>query len=420
MLTTMNTCLFEDFTHSHLLPLTYAQPDFELRCGMFTAYERLLHRMAPRSLSFFVRDYLAEVVAERTGIRTNDPSSPVELFLNGCVMLSDDVLSLLHDNAGRDAVVMKGDRVLAVLASSDALRSATWHALMARSWRQFDNTVKMLASDTICMTFPWDIIENNPDFLRRDGNTFPLGIIDPEASIADSAEILHTERVHIAAKATIAPRVIIDASDGPVVIDQDAQIMHNAVIIGPAYVGRMSKIKIGAKIYEGTSIGPSCKIGGEVEETVFHSFANKQHEGFAGHSYFGPWTNLGADTNTSDLKNDYSEVRMVLEGVEYRTGRMLLGTIMADHSKCGINTMFNTGTCIGVGCNIYGADYPPKTIPSFAWGGSGGFREYIFRKFASVASTVLPRRNKTFTPIEQAVFRHIFELTVSQRSDFLQ
>ena len=256
--------------------------------------------------------------------------------------------------------------------------------------------------------------------LREDASSFPLGRAEPNARIAASAEIVGPEHVYLGEGATIAPRAVIDATDGPVVIDRNAHIMQNAVIIGPAYVGEGSKVKIGAKIYEGTSIGPVCKVGGEVEETIFHSYANKQHEGFAGHSYFAPWTNIGADTNTSDLKNDYSEVRMVLEGTEYRTGRQLLGTIMADHSKCGINTMFNTGTCVGVGCNIYGADYPPKAIPSYAWGGSGGFREYVFRKFASVASEVLRRRNKTFSSIEYAVFRHIFDSTIMHRKDFLQ
>ena len=158
-----------------------------------------------------------------------------------------------------------------------------------------------------------------------------------------------------------------------------------------------------------------ARIGGEVEATIFQGFANKQHDGFLGHSYLAPWTNLGADTNTSDLKNTYTPVRATLEGASFDTGCLFLGLIMADHAKCGINTMFNTGTVVGVGCNVFGGGYPPKFLPSFTWGGTGDLREYELARMCDTAATVMRRRHRDLTEAERALLHHVYELTAPQR-----
>ncbi|MFQ5631881.1 MAG: glucose-1-phosphate thymidylyltransferase, partial [bacterium] len=170
-----------------------------------------------------------------------------------------------------------------------------------------------------------------------------------------------------------------------------------------------AKIKIGAKIYGGTTIGAVCKVGGEVEGSILHGYANKQHEGFLGHAYLGEWTNLGADTNNSDLKNNYKSVRVNVNGEIVDSGSTFVGLFMGDHSKSGINTMFNTGTVVGVSCNVFGSGYPKKYIPSFTWGGVDADEKYDLEKALETARAVMSRRNKQMTPAQEALLRRIYE-----------
>jgi UDP-N-acetylglucosamine diphosphorylase/glucosamine-1-phosphate N-acetyltransferase len=227
--------------------------------------------------------------------------------------------------------------------------------------------------------------------------------------------LLAEENIHVAAGAKIKPGVVLDAEDGPIFIDEGATIMANASLQGPLYVGRNSTIKMGAKIYEGTSIGPVCKVGGEVEESIFHAYSNKQHDGFLGHSYLGEWVNLGADTNNSDLKNNYGTVRVRIDGKTIDSGLLFVGLFMGDHAKSGINTMFNTGTVVGVMSNVFGADYPDKFIPSFTWGGAASGETYACDKALEVARRVMARRNRELTKAQESVLRHVFELTAPER-----
>jgi len=213
----------------------------------------------------------------------------------------------------------------------------------------------------------------------------------------------------------VKPGVVLDAENGPIYIGSNATIFSNAVIEGPAFVGDRSLIKIGAKIYENTSIGEVCKVGGEVEGSIIHSYSNKQHDGFLGHAYLGMWVNLGADTNNSDLKNNYGNVKMVIDGKAVDTGSMFMGLVMGDHSKSSINTMFNTGTVVGVSSNVYGSGFPPKAVPSFAWGGGGELTTYEIGKAIDVARRVMGRRKMELSPVEEAVLRHVFEQTKNER-----
>ena len=227
--------------------------------------------------------------------------------------------------------------------------------------------------------------------------------------------MLNQHNIFIGEGSVIKSGAVIDAEDGPVYIGKNVKVMPNAVIAGPCFIGDNSIIKIGAKIYENTSIGECCKVGGEVEGSIIHSFANKQHDGFLGHSYISQWCNLGAGTNTSDLKNNYSNVKVMLNGKEIDTGSMFVGLIMGDHSKSSINTMFNSGTICGVSSNIFGSGFPSKNIPSFSWGGSESLTEYKLEKAVEVAKEVLKRRNVEFTEVDEKLFNKIFEMTSSQR-----
>jgi UDP-N-acetylglucosamine diphosphorylase/glucosamine-1-phosphate N-acetyltransferase len=239
-------------------------------------------------------------------------------------------------------------------------------------------------------------------------------------TVHESAILDRKENIHVAEGAEVHPGAILLGGEGPVCIGPGAKVMAGAVLEGPVSVGRKSSVKILAKIYEGTSIGEFCKIGGEVEECIFQAYSNKQHDGFKGHSFYGEWINIGADGNNSDLKNNYSNVKVFINGKPVDTGSMFVGSTVGDHSKSGINSMFNTGTVVGVGCNIYGANFPPKYIPSFCWGGSGGFVEHKLDKFLSTAEKVMARRKRELTPAGRKMLETVFKATAEERKTVMK
>ena len=216
--------------------------------------------------------------------------------------------------------------------------------------------------------------------------------------------------------AFIVSGAVLDASDGPIYIGRKVRIFPQSTIIGPVCVWDASWIKVGAQIYENTTIGPVCKVGGEVEESIIHGYSNKQHAGFLGHAYLGTWVNLGAGTNNSDLKNNYGTVKVTLGEKQIDTGLQFVGLTMGDHSKSAINSMFNTGTVVGVCSNIFGFGFPPKYVPSFSWGAAGEtFTTYGIEKAIDVARRVMARRSIELTATEATLFRRVFDLTSDER-----
>jgi UDP-N-acetylglucosamine diphosphorylase/glucosamine-1-phosphate N-acetyltransferase len=203
-----------------------------------------------------------------------------------------------------------------------------------------------------------------------------------------------------------------------VIIDADAEVMEGSMIRGPFYLGQHAQLKMGAKVYGATTIGPECKFGGEISKCVIQGYSNKAHDGFIGNALIGEWCNLGADTNSSNLKNNYSEVQIFQYGEDQyvNTGLTFCGLIMGDHSKCGINTMFNTGTVVGVGANIFGGDFPEKHIPSFTWGGAGGWQEYQLSKMLDTAAKVMGRRKLALRPEMIDILTEVFRQTSGYRS----
>lgn len=284
----------------------------------------------------------------------------------------------------------------------DADRSFLPSLLMA--FREHYKKIEIENANPI--SFLWDAIELCPlgiatDFALAGGPGNANGKDFPGVHLIAPSQIL------IGENSEIGPGAVIDASRGPVIIGSNVRIMPNAVLVGPCSIGDGSVIKIGAKIYEGTAIGPVSKVGGEVEASIIQGFSNKQHDGFLGHSFIGEWVNLGADTNTSDLKNNYGMVSAKLRGRTIPTGRQFLGLLAADHTKTGINTMLNTGTVAGLSCNIFGSGYPEKSIRSFSWGESD---VYEFAKAVEVARTVMHRRGKELLDEELALFEREWKL----------
>ena len=227
---------------------------------------------------------------------------------------------------------------------------------------------------------------------------------------------VNKKNIFIGKDVDIKPGVVLDASTGPIYIEKNVTIFPNAVIQGPFYIGESSKIKSCATIYPNVSIGKVCKVGGEVEDTIIHPFSNKQHSGFLGHSYLGSWINLGADTNNSDLQNNYGSIKVQVNGRHIDSGKQFVGLMMGDHSKTAINTMFNTGTVVGFSSNVFGAGFPPKYIPSFGWGGSDSMKEYKLVKAIETAKAVFARRDKNFEKDDEEMFETIFNLTKEERS----
>lgn len=293
-----------------------------------------------------------------------------------------------------------GTAILA--ARTSRLASETLLGSTPEQWQGLGLAV--LQTDELKLyNYLWELIEDNERMLAEDA----ARLSPTELPTASGAHVVNPGDIIAGTGCSIKPGVVLDASRGPIILGNNVEVMANAVVVGPCFIGDHSTIKIGAKIYEKTSIGAWCKVGGEVEGSIILGFSNKQHDGFLGHSYLGQWVNLGADTNTSDLKNNYGQVRVTFPWGQANSGTMFLGSLIGDHSKAGINTMLNTGTVIGVGANVFGGGFPPKSIPSFAWGGSDGFVEYDRDKAIQTARTVMLRRKITMTDAEEKLLRSI-------------
>jgi UDP-N-acetylglucosamine diphosphorylase/glucosamine-1-phosphate N-acetyltransferase len=273
-----------------------------------------------------------------------------------------------------------------------------------------------LAGDPFQIAHTWDIFSKNGEAIAAD---FDLLTQDKESQpIPTSNNVIKPENIFIEEGAKVE-FATLNASAGPIYIGLNSEVMEGSLVRGPFALCEHSTLKLGAKVYGPTTIGPHSKVGGEVNNVVIFGFSNKGHDGFLGNSVIGEWCNLGADTNNSNLKNNYAEVRLwdyETEGFA-RTGIQFCGLMMGDHSKCGINTMFNTGTVIGVSSNIFGSGFPRNFIPSFSWGGSAGMITYKTSKAFEVAEIVMKRRGIEFTKDDKEILEHIFEDSKKWRRD---
>jgi UDP-N-acetylglucosamine diphosphorylase/glucosamine-1-phosphate N-acetyltransferase len=402
----MNIVLFEDEKYKDLLPLVYFRPVWELRCGIQTLAEKIIHLFSDYKINFLSRKYLQDYYLSKEYVFTPDKNTEY-LFINGRVLFKEGDRKLLLDLDFETAIVSSGNLV------SFKITGNKFNELIENDLpdtRKILNKFKSLEASVDLINYPWDLIDRNGTEIGRDFKKLGENSTS-EGKIYPGAHLLNPESIYVGKNAQVLPGVVLDAESGPIWIDENVKIMSNAVIEGPVAIGKSSLVKIGAKIYENTSVGPVCKVGGEVEETIIQEYSNKQHDGFLGHSYLGAWINIGADTNNSDLKNNYGEISVFLNDRNVETGKRFLGLIMGDHSKTAINTMFNTGTVVGVSSNIFGAGFPPKFIPSFSWGGNGGIREYDFGKAIEVAEIVMNRRKVPFTNKTKQLFQAVKDIS---------
>jgi len=388
-----NLILFDTDDWRHLQPLTFTRPVAELRCGILRIREKwslLLDAQA----SHITQEYLAD----RYPVRI----APDNFIVHGGLLPTDHLARLIRQLDPGEAL-LRNDELIAA-----RLERAQFDRLIEQddigSIRGFEIGPEHIR----WVSRPWDLITLNrqaitEDFAlltdRRSGQPLPPGV---QASGAD--------RIFIEEGARVAP-CFLNASEGPIYIGKNAEVMEGAMLRGPLAVCTGAVVKMGARIYPGTTIGPYSKVGGEVGNSMILGNSNKGHDGYLGDSVLGEWCNLGADTNVSNLKNTYAEVRLWSYATRRfePSGQQFLGLIMGDHSKTGINTMFNTGTVVGVGANIFGDGYPRNFIPSFAWGGASGFRTHPFEKMVETAEAVLARRQRKLIPEDIVLLRRIYE-----------
>ncbi|MBS1910410.1 MAG: transferase [Bacteroidetes bacterium] len=390
-------CLFEDSTVANFLPVAATRHVGHLLAGTMTLRARALVASNERQVTLHgrrrIRDYYAA-----SGERVERPAGA--LFVNARFPLTRAVMATFPSDP--EWIVEHGGEVMAARLGAASTETLDWEA-DALDFSMLSHVPRHELHEGSPYVYLWDLLFDNGRWIVDD---FGRDRLTRQGEVMNGAHLVEASAVAIGAGSVVKPGAVIDASAGPVIIGEEVEIMPNAVIEGPCYIGDHCRVKIGAKIYGHTSIGPWCKVGGEVENSIILGYSNKQHDGFLGHSYLGHWVNLGADTNTSDLKNNYGHVRVTIEGREIDSGRMFLGALIGDHAKTSINTMLNTGTVIGVGANIFGSGFPPKEIPPFAWGGSTGQR-YRIDDAVAVAGLVMQRRAITMTPADEELLRRI-------------
>lgn len=386
----MNLVLFDDLNRNQLLPFTHTRPIADIRCGIMTLRERWEFVLQKESGTLTV-DYLQAAFPQKHAKQI--------LYVNGSVIANSDLIAAIQ-KLDYEQVIMHEDQVIAIAVQENIANYSDLkeYALSAEKI-YFDESI-------IFIHKPWHIFEKNEMAINLDFETLTNRRTSQE--IPESVIAINPENIFIEEGAVLNP-CILNASKGYIYIAKDAEIMEGCMVRGPLSLGEHATLKMGAKVYGATTIGPDCKVGGEVGNVVFFNHSNKGHDGFLGNSVVGDWCNFGADTNCSNLKNNYSEVSVwnEFENESEATGLQFCGLLMGDHSKCGINTMFNTGTIVGVSCNIYGGSFPDKFIPSFSWGGSDGFTEYQIEKAIDTANKMMERRGMSLTEEEIAIFQYI-------------
>ncbi|WP_026838262.1 GlmU family protein [Gillisia sp. JM1] len=382
----MNYILFDGSSRDQLLPFTFTRPVADIRIGILTIREKW-ENLLSTTTSTVTEDYLSNkwpmVEMERN------------IMINASFLPTPELLIQIENLEENEAIFYEEDIVAFYTLEDQEVDFSTYTALE-------------LAGDPFQIAHTWDIFAKNGAAIAAD---FELLKQDRDSQpIPASNNVVKPENIFIEEGAKVE-FATLNASEGPIYIGANSEIMEGSLVRGPLALCEHATLKLGAKVYGPTTIGPHTKVGGEVNNVVIFGFSNKGHDGFLGNSVIGEWCNLGADTNNSNLKNNYTEVRLwdyETEGFA-RTGLQFCGLMMGDHSKCGINTMFNTGTVVGVSSNIFGSGFPRNFIPSFSWGGSAGMTTYKTSKAFEVAEIVMKRRGIEFTEDDKEILEQVFE-----------
>lgn len=414
----MQLCIFEDQYFSNFLPLAYFRPVYALRCGA-VKLRRKIERLFPRaSVAYHCRSELTEYLREvHPYSLINQLKDESTWFINGRFLLGKDFERFVKVPPKLDTVYLKDGNVVAAFANPQSVRSIREKISTNLISKEMFTGMLFEEIEAVPLKYLWDIVQCNGKEICKDFSYFRNKEKNMLGKVNPGSHLLNKKNIIIGKGAVVKPGAVLDAEKGPIILGKNVTICPNAVVEGPVFIGDNSIIKAGAKIYANTSIGEVCKVGGEVEASIIHSYSNKQHDGFLGHSYVGSWVNIGADTNNSDLKNNYGTVDVVVDGAKVDSGLQFVGFFMGDHSKTGINVMFDTGTVVGVSCNVYGSGLPPKYLPSFSWGNiAASFSTFQLEKSIDTAQRVMARRNVKWSPIYEQLFRNVFEATTTDRA----
>lgn len=391
----MNYILFDGSVRDQLLPFTFTRPVADIRVGILTIREKWEKHLGYTTTTV-TEDYLAD----------KWPLVELEqnILINASFLPSENLVKIIKGLEENQAVFYN-DEPLAFFS----------HDEQEVDFDSYD-IIQYTHNDVLRIEYTWDIFSKNATAIKRDFELLTKDRISQ--SIPETTVAFYKENIFIEEGAEL-PLCSLNAKEGPIYIGKNTEIMEGAMIRGPFALCDHAIVKMAAKIYGGTTIGPYCKVGGEVGNSVMFGYANKGHDGYIGNTVIGEWCNLGADTNTSNLKNNYAEVRLWSYETQNfaKTGLQFCGLMMGDHSKCGINTMFNTGTVVGVSANIFGGGFPRNFIPSYSWGGSAGMVTYKTNKAFEVADVVMKRRKQELTEEDQKILEHVFEETKKWRRE---
>lgn len=391
----MNYILFDGAVRNQLLPFTYTRPVADIRIGILTIREKWEKHLG-FSTSTITEDYLSE--------KHPMVEFAQNIMINASFLPTESVVSKIKNLTEKQALLYN-DEIVAFYTTD------------TQETVDFDEyTVTDLTDELIQIANAWDIFSKNDIAIQMDFDLLTSESVSQP--IPNFVHCINKEHIFIEEGAKVFA-TSLNASNGPIYIGKDAEIMEGCTVRGPFALCNNATLKMGAKIYGATTIGPHSKVGGEVNNSVIMGYSNKGHDGFLGNAVLGEWCNIGADSNNSNLKNNYAEVRLWSYETEgfAKTGLQFCGLMMGDHSKCGINTMFNTGTVIGVSANVFGGGFPRNFIPSFSWGGSSGFTTYLTKKSFEVAEVVMARRDLPFTETDAAILTHVFEETSKYRKN---
>ncbi|MFM9945524.1 MAG: GlmU family protein [Bacteroidia bacterium] len=391
----MNVVLFDDEWRINLFPLSFTRPCAAFRVGILTIAEKWGKHLNA-DVSYKTKAYLSTKFPAK--IKSEN------VFINGRYMPDSHLISAIK-NLKPGEMITDGDKVVACILNqndgNDFLEDN--YSLADHKIIKFNTKLSHISKCPDIFSLNGQEIESDFEILTRGRKS---------AAVSSTNILIAPERIFIEEGVTMEC-VVLNATSGSIYIAKDSEIMEGCMVRGPFALGEHSQLKMGAKIYGPTTIGLHCKVGGEINNSVIFGYSNKAHDGFIGNSVIGEWCNLGADSNTSNLKNNYAEVKLWNYPAEkyLKTGLQFCGTIMGDHSKCGINTMFNTGTIVGVSANVFGSGFPRNFIPDFSWGGAQGFETFSIAKSFEVAKIVFERRGLQFNETEQDILTYIFNET---------
>jgi UDP-N-acetylglucosamine diphosphorylase/glucosamine-1-phosphate N-acetyltransferase len=393
----MTLILFDDKARESLLPLTFTRPVATIRIGILTIAEKWQRVLKADEVGYKTEDYLQEKFPFK--------SSFENLFINGSVCPDEELIEAVDKLKIGEALV-KDSVLVAAKASAVDLKSLDHFNTSSYSLTAYPKPIRRIV-------YPENIFTFNDDELKKD---FKLLTTGRSSAVLSKTNTIIGENIFVEEDAE-AECATFNTKQGPIYLGKKSQVWEGATIRGSFSLGENSQVKMGAKIYGMTTIGPNCRVGGEINNAVVFGNSSKGHEGYLGNSVLGEWCNIGADSNNSNLKNNYAEVRLWdYTSENFRnTGLQFCGLIMADHAKCGINTMFNTGTVVGVSANVFGSGFPRNFIPDFAWGGAHGFDVYSLNKMFETAEKVYERRNTRFSQTEKDIIAQVFELTKKYR-----